>query len=250
MTLMLSNTLRPFGLVIVSILIGFSSCADNESVSLSTEDYYLNHVAFAGNGVVYRYESVNDMTLPDEYWHYRYSAGRRGNYFHSTMYLQNGQIVQRTKERLTREMSQLLSLDLTYTDERGIHEIPTQVLDNQTFIFGPIDSTTTAKHVISYWDTSVDSVRVVFNKERILLGSMEYEYNGQLLTAIHVRTKELLETETEGFTTSEWEGEEIYAQDIGLVYYKKTISPVFALEYRLAETLPFSFFQSKTTEPN
>ena len=50
--------------------------------------------------------------------------------------------------------------------------------------------------------------------------------------------KEQLETESEGFTETQWDGIEHYGKGIGLVYYKKEINPGFTLEYGLFDTYP------------
>ena len=223
----------------------FLSCATDQTVSHSTEDYYLNHLTFAGTGVVYQYASVNDPSLPDEFWHYRFSGGRGRNFLRATMYTTSGDVVQRSIERLSRDQAELLSLDLVYRDEDGPKEIATTISENRTFVFGPVDSVTQSVYHIEYWDTSEDSVRVMLTKHRLMEGPVNFVFEGKSIPAISVRTTEKLETETEGFTETEWSGMEIYAQGYGLVYYKKTISEQFVLEYSLSKVLTFQAFQSQ-----
>jgi hypothetical protein len=245
MTFGLSNALT-FNLVVT--LAGstcFWSCSSDQTTSHSTEDYYLNHMAFAGKGIVYRYTSVNDPSLPDEFWHYRFDGAYRGNFLRATMYTASGDVVQRSVERLTRQKAELLSLDLLYRDEVGSNEIVTAISENDTFVFGPIDSLTLTGYQIEYWDTTEDSVWISLTKHRLLEGPAEFVFEGKFFPAIKVQTTEKLETETEGFTETVWHGVEIFAQGLGLVYYRKTISEQFILEYRLAEILEYPTFQTQ-----
>ena len=245
MTLRLSKTLTFSLIVTLAAATCFSSCSSDQTTSLSTEDYYLNHLAFGGAGVVYRYASVNDPSLPDELWHYWFSGGYRGNYLKATMYTTSGDVVQRSNEILSRDNAELLSLDLVYWDENGPKEIATTVSDRRTFVFGPIDSVTQSVYHIEYWDTSEDSVRVSLTKHRLMEGPVDFVFEGESIPAIAVSTTEKLETETEGFTETEWSGIEIFAQGYGLVYYKKTISEQFVLEYSLAEVMGYGTFLTR-----
>ncbi len=250
MTFRLSKSLT-FSLFVTLIAVTcFSSCISDQKTSLNTEDYYLNHLNFAGAGVVYRYTSVNDPAMPDELWHYQFSGGYRGNYLRATMYTPSGDVVQRSIENLSRDYATLLSLDLVYRDNQGSKEIATLVSDNRTFVFGPIDSATLSVYQIAYWDTSEDSVRVSLTKQRLMEGPVDYIFEGESLPAIKVITTEKLETETEGFTETEWSGLEIFAQSYGLVYYKKSISEQFVLEYSLAEVMSYITFQSRYLNNN
>lgn len=250
MTHRLSKTLT-FSLVVTLMTAScFSSCSSDQTKSRSSEDYYLNHLTFAGKGVVYRYASVNDSSLPDEFWHYRFSGGFRGNFLHATMYTQYGDVVQRSIETLSRDKAELLSLDLVYRDEQGAKEIFTSISEKETFIFGPIDSAAQSIYHIEFWDTSEDSVKVSLTKQRSVMGPTEFIFEGKPIPAINVQIIEKLETETEGFTESEWKGVEIYGQGLGLVYFKKTISEDFVLEYSLAEVIQYGTFQTQYLNKN
>jgi len=245
MTFKLSNTLT-FSLIVTLLATTcFLSCSPNEAKSISTEDYYLNHLTFAGKGVVYRYTSVNDPSLPDEFWHYRFSGHYRGNFLRATMYTATGDVVQRSIERLSRQKAELLTLDLMYRGEEGLREITTSIPENNTFIFGRIDSVMQTVYKIEYWDTTEDSVRVSLTKHRLMEGPAEFVFEGKSIPAIKVSTTELLETETEGFTETEWHGTEIFALGHGLVYYKKAISDQFVLEYSLVEIIEYNNFQTR-----
>jgi hypothetical protein len=59
--------------------------------------------------------------------------------------------------------------------------------------------------------------------------------HGLSIPAVRFRTEDTFETESAGWTTSTWTGEEIYAWHKGLVYYKRNISGDMILEFALRE---------------
>ena len=222
------------------------SCSDQQQVSDTLERYYYNYLTFDHTGIVYIYKGLGSQGMPDEIWHYRFDPNFRGSYLHSAMYTPSGDIVQRMKERVTVNGASILSLDLYYMDEEGaLQEIIAKTSQERTFSFGAIDDLPHTQYSIEYIDNSADSVRVILSKERFVDGRTTYMYQGEEVPAVRVLTREVLETETEGFTESEWTGVEIYAQDIGLIYYKKTISADFILEYELQEKISFNEFRTR-----
>ena len=57
--------------------------------------------------------------------------------------------------------------------------------------------------------------------------------NGKSIPAIRFSTDDTFETERDGWTSTTWSGEEIYARGIGLVYYRRKISDQLSLEFSL-----------------
>ena len=232
--------------VIILILLMACSPAKDDTAQFLNK-YYYNIDRFAGPGEVYVYQSAGSTALPEEIWHYRYDPGYKGNYLISTMYTPAGDVVQKTTERLDRDHAQLLSLDLYYLVDDSLHSIEAKVNSPRTFSFAAIDSLPMVNYEMEYYDLSseTDSVRVILNKTRRVVGKELFYFEGVEIPAVRVVTREVLETETEGFTESEWTGIEIFAQDIGMVYYKKDINEQFTLEYTLAERISYSQFHNR-----
>jgi hypothetical protein len=156
----------------------------------------------------------------------------------------------------------LVKLDLFYDDspdesDTSIQAIPlipdssaevrsrmvsVRINEATTFLFGPPDSTVAAKYQIEYIEPGPDSVRVILTRLRRFVGEQEYLYQGETYPALRYEVKETLETETEGFTMSEWVTTEVYALGLGLVYYRKPINEEFILEYRLRDIRDYSEF--------
>lgn len=229
-----------------------SSCGKGDTLSNNSADYYMDALGWTGGGVVYIYEPVDDPSRPEEVWHYRMLPDYRGNYIRSARYDLSGEIVQRSVEHIGRDKAILTSMDLRFVLPDTIIEAEPRVLKNEAFTFGDINQPLESIMKIDYWDTTGDSVRVILTRRRVIDRVGTYPFEGEERPAIFVKTTEVLETETEGFTETVWNGIEIYVQNVGMVYYKKEISELMELEYRLKERISFEQFnlESMTTETN
>ena len=220
-------------------------CRHQETVSDNTKDYYAGHLAWAGAGQVYRYRPVKDPALPDEVWHYRLIPDWRATFVRASQYDEDGHVIQKRTERIGVSGAELISMDVLFVTRDTVFTVTPGIHDSSTFEFTTIPDKRKSHLKIEYWDSTADSVRVVLTKERTLQSKSEFEFQGKTYPAIEITVDEVLETETEGFTTTTWSGTEIYAQGLGLVYYKKTISEELSLEYVLAEVIPFGQFNLK-----
>jgi hypothetical protein len=77
-----------------------------------------------------------------------------------------------------------------------------------------------------------DSTTYSVIKNRIFMGDTTFYLNKQEIPAIIFRVKEKIEVENEGVTGQLFEGMEIYAKGIGLVYYEKKVSKEAIMAYR------------------
>lgn len=229
-------------LILSALLYAMISCGTSEEPADDTFYYYINEHAMSGKGVVYVYEPVNNPHLPTEYWHHRFDPGFRGNYLKSELYNTEGLVTQKMVERISRDAARIISLELLYPGDDSLQWLNAQINRDTSFCFGSVVTEPEATYQVEYWETVPDSIRVILTKQRTFDRLTTYAYDGREVPAIHMALTETLETETVGFTESIWRGTEVYAQDIGLVYYKKEISDVLALEYRLTEQIPFSEF--------
>jgi len=234
-----------FTAIVLAFVIGCESEADERALYL--DKYYYNIHRFAGPGEVYVYKAASELALPEEIWHYRFDPGHRGNYLNAIMYTPAGDPVQKSIERLNRDNAELLSLELFYFEDDSLHAIEAQINKPVTFSFAAIEEAPEVNYGLEYYDSSsdTDSVRVILNKKRRVTGREMFYFEGEEVPAVRIETREVLETETEGFTTTEWTGTEIFAQDIGLVYYRKKINEQFTLEYTLHRRLTYDEFQTR-----
>ena len=76
-------------------------------------------------------------------------------------------------------------------------------------------------------------------------GKVNYRFKGTDKPAIQFSLKELVDDETEGHLEAQYSGLEIYAKDIGLVYYYKEISDELRLQYQLVDIYPMAKLEAK-----
>jgi len=231
----------------ISIMAICPFCRNKETVSNNSEDYYASHLYWGGGGQVYIYRPVQDPSLPDEIWHYRFVPDWRSTFVWASQYNNTGQVIQKRIERINGPDVMLISMDILFITPDSVFSVSPDISDSATFAFTTIPESRKSKLQLHYWDVTADSVRVILTKERSLTGRTEYEFEGRKYPAIEVRVDEILETETEGFTTTKWTGTEVYAQGLGLVYYRKPINEALELEYELSEIIPFSQFDARLT---
>ena len=82
-------------------------------------------------------------------------------------------------------------------------------------------------------------------RNRSFGGDTSYTFQGKIYDAIQLNLKEKVETFDEGFVEHDFNGIEIYAEDIGLVYYRKNVTPELIIEYELKDTYPMSVLEEK-----
>ena len=89
------------------------------------------------------------------------------------------------------------------------------------------------------WEDPQKGTTTTLIKNRRYLGDTTFIFAGQeYKDCIAFSQKELVEVESEGVLSQEFEGVEFYAKGVGLVYFKKVITPTLTLEYALADRYP------------
>ncbi|MFZ1561631.1 MAG: hypothetical protein WAT37_16975 [Saprospiraceae bacterium] len=110
--------------------------------------------------------------------------------------------------------------------------IRVKILSPHRLPFQPGDSTKVWLTHLE-WNQPLDSLHIVLQRRRRFVGDITWEMDGKSIPAIRFRTEDTFETERDGWTSSTWSGEEIYARGIGLVYYRRKISDMLSLEFEL-----------------
>jgi hypothetical protein len=86
-------------------------------------------------------------------------------------------------------------------------------------------------------------------KNRRYLGDTTYTFNGVSYDAVRFEVRELVEDNsvTEGSIEPRFDGEEIYAKGIGLVYYRKILGRQ-SIAYELADRYSMEQLEQKAAE--
>ena len=220
--------------VMYSVII-VTGCKDHPEIEEGLAQYYLPAEDLGTKGTDYIYRSKSDTTLPPEVWrHINTSEG----HITSINYDHIQQVVQKQYERIVGNGVLIDSLHLFFYDSLGrTITLPVRILSPNRFPFEAKDS---SKVYLTHleWFQPGDSLHVVLERRRRFIGNTTWNWQGKNVPAIRIKTEDKFETEKDGWTTSGWNGEEIYAKDLGLVYYRRNISEHMILEFQLDERRP------------
>jgi len=207
----------------------FYGCTETAKKVENMSEYYLPVGSLEGDGMRYIYRNLLDCLADREVWKHALISK---DHILSINYDSRQQVVQKQYERVVYNGVIIDSLILFMPDEKGVTEIPVKVLSANRFPFDATDSTKVYLTKLEWWQPG-DSLHVILERRRRFLGHTEWKWENNMVPAIRFRTEDKFETEEEGWTTSEWTGEEIYAKGIGLVYYRRNISGKLSLEFEL-----------------
>ncbi len=223
------------------VLIG---CKNEQRIDI--RDYYFPINELEG-GEVYEFTSVNNNSLAPEYWYYKTLIKDTVTYLTGTYYDAQMTIRQVFEEEIVNNGSIMYQYFLYETDSTGLQQpidvkievpnvMPFQVRDTLgIFLFklswkNLVPST---KDSTVFIDRTTTLVR-----NRRYKGKQSFTIMGKQMECVVFETKEIIETEEDGFQELEINGEERYAKGLGLVYYRKEINPKLSLEYQLNNRYP------------
>jgi hypothetical protein len=205
-----------------------ASVAETKDTGLAA--YYFQIDSFPPEGLLYTYRNKVDSTLAPEVWRYRkWSPG----HMVSTNYTPEGIEVLNQYDRFVHNGVLTDSFHFVLFDSLDQKQlIRAKVISPNRFPFDAVDSSTTWVSKLE-WHQPVDSLRIVLERRRKYMGPASWQFEGKNIPAVRFITEDRLETERDGWTTSAWPGEEIYAKGMGLVYYKRAVTEGMMLEYEL-----------------
>ena len=216
--------------IVMSLCIINTSCRHTDSNPGDYSAYYLPVDAIPDTGLVYSYRNLGDTAAGPEIW--RYTTLGEG-LIKSVNYGPDHEVVQRQYDRIVENGVIIDSLLLFYLDTDGLRKpIRVKILSPHRFPFQPGDSTKVWLTHLE-WKQPLDSLHIVLQRRRRFVGDTTWVIYGKSIPAIRFSTEDTFETERDGWTSSTWSGEEIYARGMGLVYYKRKISDQLSLEFSL-----------------
>ena len=216
----------------IVMCLGLINTACTPSVEAPTDysAYYFPIGSFPEGGMVYRYKNLRDPEAQSEVWRH---IPRGKGLVESINYGNGEEIAQRQFDRIVNNGVMTDSLLLYSRDTTGRQkEINVKVISPHRFPFQPGDSTKVWLTHLD-WYQPEDSLHIVLQRRRRFGGDTTWTSDGKTIPAVRFRTEDTFETEKDGWTSSSWSGEEIYAKGIGLVYYKRKISEEMVLEFQI-----------------
>ena len=192
--------------------------------------YYLPIASIPPEGITYSYKNQADPEAAPEVWKHI----RKGNdRVESINFGTSGQMVQRQLDRVVDNGVMTDSLFLYSYDSTGRHQmVNVKIISPHRFPFQPGDSTKVWLTHLD-WYQPTDSLHVTLQRRRSFAGDTVWMKDQKSIPAVRFKVADTFETEKDGWTSSAWSGEEIYAKGIGLVYYKRKISEELILEFQL-----------------
>ena len=206
-------------------------------MQLKLNKYYYPVFEQPSNNLVYMFESLNDTLVPNEKWSYE-GINKDGKLFQRTLnYDSQGRPSQVNLEEIVPSGVILRELLLLDYDSTGLADtISAEIKGNNVFPFEVADSSQVFYYKVSWWQANPDSTEITLTRNRRYLGKRKFMFKGKAYDCVRFQLRELLVTEAEGQTRTQWSGEEWYAKGLGLVYYKKDITPTLRIEYRLVNS--------------
>ena len=218
--------------IVMLLMLGIWACSPDKRDDSDLSAYFFQIDDFPPDGLTYVYSNKQDSLADPEIWHFKKIASGR---MESINYGPGNTIVQQQYDRFVSNGVLTDSLILFSKDSTGhAIRIPVKVISPNRFPFDAVDSTKVWLTHLDWYQPG-DSLHIVLQRRRRYMGHTEWKDHGKSIPAIRFRTEDSFETESEGWTSSAWRGEEIYALHKGLVYYRRNISGEMTLEFALTE---------------
>ena len=188
------------------------------------------------SGEVYVYASAGNTGTDSVYWYHRSFLKGEEKIFSSTFYENYMVPLQHVQEEVVQ--NGLLLKDLYIYDlpdaTNGYKQQRTEVkiVAGNSFPFVVKDRFGIFLYHIQWTSNDSDSTIYSVIKNRMFMGDTTFTLNKREIPAVFFKVKEKIEMENEGVTGQLFEGMEIYAKGIGLVYYEKKVSKEAIMAYR------------------
>ncbi len=228
---------RPIRLIVSLALFLFLviSCQQKEDKHMIKEYYF--PIDELKEGLVYEYNSIRNDSMAPEYWYYKSIQLDSGLYFTGQYYNYQFEIGQFVSEEVVGNGTLLHELFMyEQPDSNGRQErFPVEIEVPNIFPFQVRDSGGVFLYKINWAAPSQPNRTTRLIRNRRYEGKRSYTFKGQAYDAVVFSTKDLIETNEEGYQELQYDGEEVYAKGIGLVYYRKEIDQSLVLEYGLTD---------------
>lgn len=232
---------------ILFYLLFFSSC-DRSGQGKDIRDYYFP-MRELKHGLVYEYRSVNNDSLTPYYWYYR-SMQTEAGVFLTGMYYEYDFIPRQfvTEEWVSNGML-LDTLFLYYTDTLGKQQaLEVEVESGNLFSFKAGPDSGVLLYRVKWEDPYKPGVWTTVIKNRQYVRDTTWLWEGKEVDAVVFQLKELFAIDDDGTFEQQYDGMEVYAKGIGLIYTKKQINENFILEYELADRYSMEILEKKFSE--
>jgi len=200
-------------------------------------------------GLVYEYEAVGSVEEPPYYWYVRSLKDENGAFFTVMDYDYTFQPSQLVTEEIVNGGVILNSSILYSLDSLTNKQIskPVTIKSPNLFPF-KVDPklSETLVYEIEWRQDSLTTYNLLRNRQ--YLGDTSVIINGTTHDAVQFYLKESIENIQEGSLTLEYDGLEIYAKGIGLVFVQKNIQKGYSRAFRLKDRFTMQAFEERAKQ--
>lgn len=232
-------------LLFTFLMLLFFSCQNDGKRNIKTYYYPIDEWK---EGMVYEYHPVGNVELPVEYWYFRKLKTDSTTYFTGQYYDQsftprqifNAEIVKNgvlMNDYILYEYDSLSNVTQREASISAANNFPFEVKDTADIYFYKLKW---LYPTVEYPDGYLEITR-----KRSFVGDAAYSFKGKSYDCVEFKMQELMDDFNDGHLEKEYNGIEIYAKDLGLIYYKKEIEENFVLEYELRDTFSMAKLEEK-----
>lgn len=202
------------------------------------------------SGQVYEYDLAQGDSSAPEYWYYRSFPRDSGLFLAGTFYDNRFQIGQITREMIDDSGVTAREYSLYEADDATGKQIQTvaTIMSPDVYPFRVKDSVGVYVFALQYQPPADPSTMIYITRRRIFLGDAPaFEFKGETYTCIRFGLVESVGTRAGGEELLSGRGEEWYAKNLGLVYYRKSFGDKNQIqrEYRLKDVFPMSELEKR-----
>lgn len=232
--------------VVTGLVLFCCLACGNQDGKKDIRDYYYP-IRQLEDGLVYEYRSVGNDSLPPVYWYYRSFIEEDGVFLTATYYEHDLIPRQLAKEEMVSNGVIQNDLALFVTDSTGRQQpLNTEVLAGNVFPFKVSEEGGVFLYKVKISSPDEPHLVTTLIKNRRYVGDSTYVFEKKKLPSVAFEVKELVELDDkeQGGMEPQWQGREIYAKNIGLVFYEKQLGET-PLTYSLYDRYPMTVLEEK-----
>ena len=229
------------------LLLSLAACTEPDSAMRDIQSYYFP-VADLDPGRVYEYETAEDPRNPPFYYYYRNIRTGGFLYLTGTYYDYNFTPIQFVREEAKDNGMILSDFYFYHTDTLTgkQNQVPVEIQANNVFPFSVDEQNPGVLLFTVKWnDPETTGTEFTLIRNRQFAGDTTYVYQGKEYEAVNFYVRELIDNYNQGHLETEYDGLEIYAKGLGLVYFEKNISEEFQIKYKLKDTYSMEVLEEK-----